>query len=74
MNEDFENMFSMRGAYVDDDGTEIGSNDVLGPTPSRKAILPSQSSPESTRRALSGFVVGALLGICLLTALILWLR
>jgi len=74
MNEGFESMFSMRGAFVDDDGTEIGSNDVLGPTTSRKAFLPSESSPESMRRTLSWFAVGALLGMCLLAALFLLLR
>jgi len=74
MNEDFESMFCMRGAYVDDDGTEIGSNDVLGPITSRKTFLPSESPPESVRRTLPWFAVGALLGMCLLAALILWLR
>lgn len=33
MNQDMEDFFSMRGAYVDDDGIDIGSNDVAPRSP-----------------------------------------
>ena len=39
MNNDMEDFFSMRGAYIDDDSTQIGSDD-LGLSPTRLSAAP----------------------------------
>ncbi len=70
--DDFTDMFSMSGAYRDDDGIEIGSNDVLQERSAAQApavVRPQRSLPD----ARSLWIV-VLVGLFLAATVILSLR
>ena len=71
MNDDFENMFSMRGAYIDDDGIEIGSNDVAGSQPSTPVRQRPAIVHQSSHLPKRFFWIGVALAIVVVVVFLL---
>ena len=63
-------MFSMRGAYVDDDGIQIGSNDVSEP----RRGAPERSHDVLASGDLRRLVYALAVGVALALGIVLWYR
>lgn len=79
MNDDFEDMFSARGAYVDNDGTAPGDN-LYGPpdpgftSPEYRQTQTQQRAPSAVQRAFDWRWLwwSIAIGVVLVIAIIAW--